>query len=118
MSARRGVLLVFSLLTIAMMVSAGAVLLIVLTFSPAAPAPIPDNATLYLKVQGPWSEIESSDVFSQFVRRPRTLRATLAMIRRAKHDSRVKNLVVTPQLTGVMWAQLQEVRDALVDFRE
>ena len=58
-----------------------------------------------------------SDVFSLVSRRP-TLSATIEAIRKAKRDSRVKTLVITPFATGALWAQLQEVRAALEDFRQ
>jgi hypothetical protein len=59
--SRRSILLVLTLLLLAVLVSAGLTVFVVM--SGGAPAPIPSNATLYLKLAAPWSEVESNDVF-------------------------------------------------------
>jgi protease-4 len=41
----------------------------------------------------------------------------LDSIRKASRDSRVKTLVIMPQAAGALWAQLQELRGALDEFR-
>jgi protease-4 len=109
------VLLVLSLVLVAVMISVGAVLVLSL-FVGSAPS-VPDNATLYMDVEAPFSEFEPSDVLSQVISRPPTLRSTIDLLERAKSDSRVKTLVLRPATAGVLWAQLQELRAALVDFR-
>ncbi len=115
MSARRGVLLVLTLILLAVVVSAAAVL--VLASLGGAPAPIPADATLYLKIEAPLGEVEPSDVLSQFLRRGPTLRETVDLIRKAKTDSRIKTLVVRPVSTSGLWAQVQEIRRAIEDFK-
>ena len=115
MSARRGVLLVLTLILLAVFVSAAAVL--VLASLAGAPAPIPADATLHIKIEAPLSEVEPSDVLSQFLRRGPTLRETVDLIRRAKTDPRIKTLVVRPVSTSGLWAQLQEIRRAIEDFK-
>lgn len=93
-------------------------MLLVLGFgSGPAPPSIPSNATVYLKIQAPWNEIEPSDVLTQFVVPPPTLRTVIETIKKAKSDARVKTLVIVPQAAGGLWAQLQDIRTALVDFR-
>jgi len=114
-SARRGVLLVLTLILLAVVVSAAAVL--VLASLGGAPPPIPADATLYLKIEAPLGEVEPSDVLSQFLRRGPTLRETVDLIRKAKTDSRIKTLVVRPVSTGGLWAQVQEIRRAIEDFK-
>jgi protease IV len=115
LSARRGIFVVFILLFIAVLASAGLMLLLVSAGN--APKPIPSNATLYLKIEAPFREIERSDLFTQFLRPPPTLRTMVDSIRKAARDSRVKTLVIMPQTAGALWAQLQEVRSALEEFR-
>ena len=84
----------------------------------STPTPtVPANATLVLKVEAPWSEVEPSDVLSQLLPRAPTLRSVIQTIHRAKADSRIKALIVRPAASGAMWAQLQEVRAALDDFK-
>jgi protease IV len=114
-SSRRGVFLVLSLILLAVALSTGA--LLVLMLFAGAPPTVPPNATLYLKIQAPFSEVEPLDVLSPFIAQPPTLRDTLAAIAKAKRDSRIKTLVIEPAAPGALWAQLQEVRAALMDFR-
>jgi protease-4 len=115
-SARRSVVLVLSLILLALAVSVGCLLLVML--ASGSPPSVPANAALHLKIQAPWAEVEPLDVLSQFVGTPRTLRATVETIKKAKADSRIKTLVIMPQAAGALWAQLQEVRAALVDFHK
>jgi protease IV len=115
LSARRGVIVVFVLLGIAVMVSVGGLLM--LSLMAGAPPSVPQNAALYLPLKAPFGEIEPADVFSLVSKRP-TLAQTIEAIRKAKRDSHVKTLVITPSAEGALWAQLQEVRAALEDFRQ
>jgi protease-4 len=114
-SARRGVIIVLSLIAIAVVISiAGTFLLLA---GSAAPPSILSDSTLYMKVRAPFDEVDPLNLFSQFATNATpTLRSTVDMIRKAKADSRVKTLVITPE-GGALWGQLQEVRAALVDFR-
>jgi len=114
-SSRRGILLIVILIVLAVVVSLGGLLFIGL-FSTPAPS-VPANAALYFRIRAPFAEVEPDDVLSQFVSRPLTLRQTIEEIRKAKRDARIKALVVIPQTAGALWGQLQEVRDALIDFK-
>jgi protease-4 len=87
-----------------------------LLFAGTAPPTVPSNATLYLKVSAPFEEVQAIEPL--FVNPPPTLRATLDAIRAAAKDNRIKNLVVLPHVEGALWAQLQELRAALVEFRK
>jgi protease-4 len=115
LSVRRGVIVVFVLLGLAVMMSLGGLLM--LSLMAGAPPSVPQNAALYLPLQAPFGEIEAADVFSLVSRRP-TLAQTIEAIRKAKRDSHVKTLVITPSAAGALWAQLQEVRAALEDFKQ
>jgi protease-4 len=115
-SSRRGTFIVLSLIGVAILLSAGGTLLLLASGPP--PPSIPSDATLYMKIRAPFDEVDRLGLFSQFSQTATpTLRATIDMIRRAKTDSRVKTLVITPE-GNALWAQLQEVRAALVDFRK
>jgi len=115
LAIRRGVVVVFILIFLAMCVSLAGLVFLSLFAEP--PVSVPANATLYLKVQPPFPEVESFDVLSQFVPRQATLRETVNAVRKAKVDNRVKALVITPVGGGALWAQLQELRAAIEDFR-
>lgn len=115
MSPRRGVLIVLTLIFLAILVSAAGVL--VLASLAGAPPAIPAEATLHLKVDAPLGEVEPSDVVSQFLRRGPTLRETVDLIRKAKTDPRIKTLLIRPGSSSGLWAQIQEVRRAVEDFK-
>ena len=112
---RRGVVIVFILIFCAVLASVGALLVFGLFMEP--PVSVPANAALYLKVQTPLREVEPADVFSQLVRRPPTLSELLESIAKAKRDTRVKSLVFMPGGGGGLWAQSQDIRAALEDFK-
>lgn len=114
MAVRRGVVLVFVLIFIAVMMSMG--FLFLLSMAAGTPAHVPQNASLYMPLQAPLSEVEPSDVFALVSPRP-TLGATIDAIRKAKRDDRVKALVISPAAPGAMWGQVQELRAALEDFK-
>ncbi len=114
-SGRRGTLLVLLLILMAVLVSAGATMLLML--AGGSQPSIPSNATLYLEIEAPFSEIEPNAVLSQLMGAPPTLRETVETIRKAKDDSRVANLVVLPRSAGPLWGQVQEIRAALEDFK-
>lgn len=100
------------------MASAALMLLGALFFAPIRPqTTVPQNATLYLRIQAPFHEIESINLFTPFGEEQPTLRQVIGTIERARTDPRIRGMVVIPQTTGAMWAQLQELHDALVDFR-
>jgi protease-4 len=115
LSARRGIILVIALILVAIVISAVGSLLL-LAGSSSAPS-VPAESTLYLKIKAPFNEVEPLSLFNQFTTTP-TLRGMIDTIRKAKVDRRVKNLVIRPDATGALWAQLQELRAALVDFRK
>ena len=112
---RRGVVIVLVLIFCAMLASAGLLVLFGLFAEP--PVSVPQNAALYLTVKTPLAEVEPSDVFSQLVRREPTLSELINAIGKAKRDARVKSLVFTPSMGGGLWAQTQDIRAALADFK-
>ena len=113
MSARRAIILVLAFIVLAVVVSiAGSLLLLAGTSTPS----VPSDATLYLKVQAPFAEVEPLTVLAPFTS-VRTLRSTVDAIRKAKVDTRVKTLVIRPEASGALWGQVQEIRAALVDFK-
>ena len=112
---RRGVIIVLVLIFCAVLASAGALLVFGLFVE--APVAVPQNAALYLPLKSPLAEVEAADVFSQLVRREPTLSETIDAIAKAKRDSRVKALIYTPSMGGGLWAQAQELRAALADFK-
>lgn len=115
MAVRRGVVIVFVLISLAIMASCAGMAMLALMVG--GPPPLPSNATLYMPVGMPLPEVEPADVISQLVRRVPTLRETVGAIGRAKRDGRIKSLVISPRASSPLWAQAQELRAAIIDFR-
>lgn len=115
-STRRGLFVFFLLITLAILISVGAIGLMFLVG--AAPPSMPSNATLYLHLRAPFDEIEPLDLLGAFSgRETATLRETIDAIHKAKRDPHVKALVILPSAEGALWGQLQEVHTALEDYR-
>lgn len=116
MSSRRSVALVLFLLFLAVMASAAGLMVIAIVFSGPPTPKISSNSTLFLRVQAPFPEIDSYNVFSQFVETPPALRTVVAAIEKARKDDRIRGMVVIPNTSGAMWGQLQELHDAMAAF--
>jgi len=116
--ARRGFAILFSVLGFAVFVSLIGFTLIYLAFG-REPA-VPSNATLVLKVGGSLSELAPADVvgYLRGARTP-TVRAIVDNLRKAKIDPRVKAVLLKPTgFESPFWAKVQEVRDAVLDFKK
>ena len=81
-------------------------------------ASVEDNSTLYLRLEAPMNEAGATSLLSPFLSEQTTLRDMVAMLHRASTDPRVKNVVIMPVSGGAMWAQLQELRAAVVELRQ
>lgn len=83
------------------------------------PAPVPANSTLVLRPGGELFEIAPDDVF-QYVKGSdaHTVRGYVDTLRKAARDSRVSAVLLRPRgFSSPFWAKVQELRDALVEFR-
>jgi protease-4 len=115
--ARRGLVVVFTLLGVAVFVSL--VGLAGLYFLVGREPSVPSNAVLTLTVGGELAEIAPTDVVA-YVRGARTptVRNIVDDLRKAKVDGRISAVLL--KVTGFStpyWAKVQEIRDALIDFR-
>lgn len=115
--SRRGVAIVLSLLGAATVASIVAFVVIYMLIA-RAPS-VPSGAVLALRLEGDLAEVAPVDVFGYLRgQRIQTLRSVLDTLRKAKADPRVVALLLEPKgFTTPYWAKLQEVRDALADFR-
>ena len=116
MAVRRGVVLVIVLILIAMAVSAAG--LIFMGLMVGRSPQIASNSTLVLQVNGDLQEVEPSGVLDQFIEPPPTVRSLVESLRKAKVDRRVSSVIIRPMSTAALWGKVQEVRDAIVDFRQ
>ena len=115
MAVRRGVWLVVVLIVGAVIVSAMGLLFafVVVGREPE----VSGNSTLIVTVSGDLEEIEPGGVLGQFLEAPPTVRSIVEALRKAKVDRRVTSVVIRPSSTAALWGKVQEVRDAIVDFR-
>jgi protease IV len=115
---RRGVGVVIFLVVFACLISFGGLLAIwlMLGHEPSVPA----RATLVLRLDADPVEGGADDGFSQFIpgNRPPTVRTLVENLRKAKVDSRIAGVLIKPTgLQSPFVAKLQEVRDAIADFK-
>jgi protease-4 len=116
--AKRGVRLVLGLILLAVIVSFGTVALMYALVG-ATPG-VSRDSTLVLRLDGDLHEVPGDGVLQLLGgNRPSGLRAVLESLRKAKVDSRVNAVLIHPQgLEAPLWAKVQEVHDAILDFRE
>ena len=115
MAVRRGVWIVLVLIIAAIGISAMGLLAMAL-FVGRAPQ-VSGNSTLVLKIGGDLQETEPGGVIGQFFEAPPTVRSIVDSLRKAKVDRRISSVVIRPTGAAALWGKVQEVRDAIVDFR-
>jgi len=116
--ARRGFTIIFTLLGMASIVSLGT-LLALYALVGREPS-VPSNATLTLRFGGDLAEMAPTDVFGYLSGvRAQTVRSLVDNLRKAKVDRRVSAVLVKPAgFTTPFWGKIQEVRDAMLDFKQ
>ena len=114
---KRGLALVLTLLLLALIVSVAATVLLLILVSP--PTRVADRSTLVLRPGGELHEIVPNDVLQLVGRREsHTLRGYVDALRKAKIDKRVTAVLIAPRpVDSPFWAKVQELRDAVVDFK-
>jgi protease-4 len=115
---KRGLAIVTFLLLLAVLVSVAGVGILYLTVGPRAPR-VASKSTLVLRPGGEIFEV-IPDAVLQFASRSeaRTLRSYVEALRKAKVDERVSAVLLVPRaLNSPFWAKVQELREAVVDFK-
>jgi protease-4 len=82
---------------------------------------VPNNSTLVLRIGGELVETPPSNVLGQVAggSRIQTVRDYVDALRRAKSDSRIESVLIVPtRLESPFWGKVQELRDAILDFRK
>jgi protease-4 len=113
---RRGVAFVFILIGVAVLVSLGAVATVFLVVG--REPDVATDSTLVLRVGGDLAEAEPGGVFNQFIEAPPTVRSIVDSLRKAKVDRRINGVVLMPTGANGLWGKLQEIREAILDFRQ
>ena len=115
MAVRRGVVLVLVLILGAVVISTAGLFFIGLAVGRGPQ--IAANSTLMLDVGSEIQETEPSGVLGQFLEPPPTVRSVVDALRKAAVDARVTSVVIRPTDTAALWGKVQEVRQAIVDFK-
>jgi protease IV len=118
-AVRRGVGCAVGLIVSACLVSAAGLLAMWLLVG-REPS-ITQNSTLVLRLDTDLHESSPDDVFRQFLQGapPQTLRSVIDDLRKAKVDRRIGAVLIIPSgLQAPLWAKVQELRDAILDYRK
>jgi protease-4 len=114
-AVRRGVGIVLGLIVVAVVISAASLVLIAALVG--RQTQVAGNSTLVLKIGGNLEEMEPGGVIGQFFEAPPTVRSLVEALRKAKVDRRISSVVIRPAGAAALWGKVQEVRDAITDFR-
>jgi protease IV len=115
--ARGRFTIIFTLLGLAVFLSIAG--FVVLYFMFGREPAVQSNSTLVLKVGGDLSEVAPTNVVGYFRASAPTVRSYVDNLRKAKVDSRVSSVLLKPTgFDSPYWGKVQEVRDAIVDFRK
>jgi protease-4 len=109
---------VLTLIAVAVLVSVVGMMVIFMVMS-RGPS-VPDAATLVLEPGGELQEVVPDDVVGQVLgREAATVRGFVESLRKAKRDPRIRSVLLMPSALELpFWAKVQELRDAVLDFRE
>ena len=118
MTVRGGIGLVFALIGLAVIASFSLLLLMYMSVS-RGPS-VPSSASLVLRPDGGLPELPPDDVVGQFFGTDSdSVRTLVESLERAKDDPRITSVLLRPgSLDLPYWAKVQELRDAVKDFRE
>jgi len=81
---------------------------------------VPEQSTLVLRPGGELQEVVADDVVGQLIGRDATtVRGFVESLRKARRDPRITTVLLMPgSLDLPFWGKVQELRDAVLDFRE
>ena len=82
---------------------------------------VPEHSTLILRIGGELVETPPNDVLGQVTggARAQTVRGYVDALRRAKSDPRIDSVLIVPTpIQSPFWGKVQEIRDAVLDFRK
>lgn len=115
MALRRGIWIVIIFIVIAVGISAAG--LLATAFLIGRPPQVASNSMLVLRIGGDLREVEPGGLVGSLMAPPPTVRSVVDALRRAKVDRRVTSVVIRPTGNAALWGKVQEVRDAITDFK-
>jgi protease-4 len=109
---------VLTFIMLAVLVSMAGIVLMLLLVG-RGPA-IPSEATLVLRPGGELQEVPPDDVVGQvFGRDVKTVHGFIENLRKAERDPRVRSVLLMPSTLSLpYWGKVQELRDAVLEFRK
>jgi protease IV len=115
---RRGIVIGLSIIGLAVFVGFMGIALVVVLLS-RGPS-IQDASTLVLRPGGEIQEVPPSDVLGQVLgSEADTVRTFVDGLRKAARDARIRNVLLVPAALDLpYWAKVQELRDAVLEFRK
>jgi protease-4 len=114
-AGRRGVWIVVIFITLAVAISAAG--LVATAVIMGRQTRVEGNSTLVLRVGGDLREVDPGGLVGSFFEPPPTVRSVVESLRKAKVDRRVTSVVIRPTGTAALWGKVQEIRDAIGDFK-
>ncbi|HKY21584.1 MAG TPA: signal peptide peptidase SppA [Vicinamibacterales bacterium] len=118
--AKRRVLKFFLILVTLFFVVGGAVMIGAWILVMKGPT-VPNHSTLILRMGGELVELPPNDVLGQVTggARAQSVRDYVDALRRAKTDPRINSVLIVPShFDSPFWGKVQELRDAILDFRK
>ena len=117
MGVSRGVRFIVVFLSLAIVVSMAGIAVLYLMVS-GAPS-VASDSVLVLPVRGGLAEHRQNALLTSFGPGGPTVRSVTDSLRKAKVDDRISGVILKPQIgPRVLWGKLQEIRDAVADYRE
>jgi protease IV len=115
---RRGVRIVFTLIGMAVIISVAGI--VFLYFALGRGPAVAEQSILVLRPGGQLDETPPDNVVGQFLGRDAsTVRGFVQSLRMAKRDARIRTVLLMPStLESPFWGKVQELRDAIIDFRQ
>lgn len=115
MALRRGARFILTFILLAAVITLGSVAAGV--FLASRGPSIDDDSVLWLRVPANLAERQPDDLVRQLVGPRDTVGSVVGALRKAKVDSRIRAVVLVPPLQQGAWGKVQEIRDAVLDFR-
>ncbi len=117
MGVSRGVRFIVVFLSLAIVVSMAGIAVLYLLVSGAPP--VASDSVLVLPVRGGLAEHRQNALLTSFGPGGATVRSVTDSLRKAKVDDRISGVILKPQIgPRLAWGKLQEIRDAVADYRE
>ncbi len=116
MSVPRGVKVIVVFLLSAVVVSMAGMATMYFMVS-RAPS-VASNSVLVLRVPGGLSERQANPLLTSLMGDGPTVQSVVNSLRKAKVDTRIRGVVLKPSGPQPLWGKAQEIRDAVLDYKE